>query len=61
MKTIDRVMRAYLLTRNLTDAQVSQVRAELSRFKGLHRYGARSDQLDLRPTLKKARRVSRAF
>jgi hypothetical protein len=32
MKAIDRVMRAYLQTRSLTDEQQQQVRGELSSF-----------------------------
>jgi hypothetical protein len=32
MKAIDRVMRAYLQTRSLTDEQEQQVRGELSSF-----------------------------
>jgi hypothetical protein len=32
MKTVDRVMSAYLKTRKLTEEEASRVRAELSRF-----------------------------
>jgi hypothetical protein len=32
MKTIDRVMSAYLKTRKLTEEEASRVRVELSRF-----------------------------
>ena len=32
MKAIDRIMRAYLSTRNLTDDEVSRVKAELVKF-----------------------------
>jgi hypothetical protein len=32
MKAIDRIMRAYLSTRNLTDDEASRVKAELVKF-----------------------------
>ena len=32
MKTVDRVMRAYLTTRKLTDEQAAFVRAEIAKF-----------------------------